>query len=458
MAFLGQKDTAIPEAFFPLIDGLAEFVAANASSGSEEATHAYLFLKSHSEAFTSFKVAPIKLGASGKEKTVTVRCAFCGVLGEPLVPAGKVKLLKGKDHPATELTKKENSDCVYEGKVELPSKSGEAFLKGNAGGEFEVTFTGAGAGAGSKKAVRTWRSTYFAELASLEMSAGLGRSKAEPKYGFNGENKMSLEYAKYDDTQTIFFEIAVRDKETKKAILPHQVAVIFKIVGQKSGIPLGVPEEQLVYFAPLAGAASTSLSLSIPLSNRKLIQPFDSDYEISVIAADRNMDEGIMQKLGKVRIQFSTPLDLTVAVDQLPGATMADKDMSKTAVATSEFKHYTASTPIEHMFRAPEKRPNFLISTVFLGAMIVVFLAFNLVLLNHFNVKLLGFMSSLFFAGLALVVFTIWNFFIFLTLFQAVSFLAPMVVALVLVGNKELSNCKEARAKLAKNDGSKKTD
>lgn len=129
-------------------------------------------------------------------------------------------------------------------------------------------------------------------------------------------------------------------------------------------------------------------------------------------------------------------------MDELPKGS----SLSKTALSSSNYKHYTAQPPIEHLFRAPEKRPNSLISMLFLGAICVLFAAFNLILFNHFNTKLFGgLMSLVFFGLLAGVVALIWNFYFWMTLFQTVTFIFPVVITLLFVGNLELSACRETR-------------
>merc|ERR1711904_406731 len=98
-----------------------------------------------------------------------------------------------------------------------------------------------------------------------------------------------------------------------------------------------------------------------------------------------------------------------------------------------------------------------IISFVFVVFMVIIFLSFNLILMSHFNIKLIShsIMSYIFFGFLAAIVAIIWMFYFYLTLFQAVTFLFPIVVSLIFVGNMELSNCKESRYILQKS-GTKK--
>lgn len=122
-----------------------------------------------------------------------------------------------------------------------------------------------------------WRSTYFAEVATLELDAGPGsRAKAKAIYSIREAKekvKITPDNAKLDDTMTLYFEAQVKDKETGKVVFPNQMAMLFRYTDKaerEKGLPLGVAKEQLVYFGSSPNDAGAFV-LPVPLSNRKLL-------------------------------------------------------------------------------------------------------------------------------------------------------------------------------------------
>lgn len=133
---------------------------------------------------------------------------------------------------------------------------------------------------------RRWKEKTTAVFSRLSISAGSSRSVQSSiledftaKQLRKAKNLSVKEGTKMDDTQTLYFDVAMQDADTDVSFLPRQLAVGFRLLGDG---PLGVLEEQVVYFAPTA-APEAGATLTLPLSSRKFLQAVDGEYEISVL-------------------------------------------------------------------------------------------------------------------------------------------------------------------------------
>ena len=340
-------------------------------------------------------------------------------------------------------------------------------MKAHGSGDFKVTVDGLSATVEGVKWVSVQAS---AKITALTVQAGSSRNTANNVYemGKDGKGRWSSD-VKLDGTQTIFVSAALSESGNA-GFVPHQAVVSFRRLSDD--VPLGVPRFQTVYFPPPLDGGE--LNLAIPLSNRKLLVAYDGEYEVSVLFGDSRLKKQISQTLGNVHFHFSASAELTIDtadVAKLPldaegmegrnSAALPLQRQNTAAIANGDFKYFGAKAPIEHLFRKPEKRPNPLISTVFLGAIVAVFALFNILLMAKWNANLFlskskagltgasaagATTTSMAFMGLLLsAVAGLWNFFFFSTLAHTGIFLIAMLTVVYTVGNRELSASKEAR-------------
>ena len=96
----------------------------------------------------------------------------------------------------------------------------------------------------------------------------------------------------------------------------------------------------------------------------------------------------IKYSLGTVALKFSAPADLTIFPDEFP---KGKEEKIRSALETSEFKFFAPKSVITHSFKKPEKRPNAMISLIFVVIVCLTIGAFALIIFNHYNAKLFGF-------------------------------------------------------------------
>ena len=125
-------------------------------------------------------------------------------------------------------------------------------------------------------------------LDKLTVTAGVTKASSKPLW-----EKSSKEDSILDDTMSIQIEALFKPRR------PKQLAVGLKRI---SAAPLGLPSDQIVYFA----GGDERLSLS--LSNKKHVLPSDGEYEFYLIGGDPNMKTPVLKVLGRAELRFSVGL------------------------------------------------------------------------------------------------------------------------------------------------------
>ncbi|CAD7971654.1 unnamed protein product [Amoebophrya sp. A25] len=370
------------------------------------------------------------------DKSLTVQVEACTIFGR--VPGSAT--IKVGDSKFTAL--KGGKGCTLETKI--PTASGaKDFLKTNAGhGVFSLQF-----GASSSKQQspiifrEKWEDSYSLSVQKLVINQGRGEQKREVFSLAKDKVKTAL-LAKLDDSASLLVEASFTDGTSGDVVRPQQVSFVLKAVGDEQ-LPLGLPSTQVIPFSQSAD----SFSLNLQLSNKKLVVPYDGDYELSIIIGDKDVQGGGMwQKIGKAKLLFSQPAELTLATHLLPKSSIG-------ALSTSQLAAFAAAPIIEHMFRQPEARANPIFPTIFFAAVAFVVVVFIFVACSSWNVQLLvggqaqaRLNTYLFIGGLFSMVGLLWAFFFWMTLFGLAQILVPAFVVLIFIGNSELCACKEARS------------
>ncbi|CAD7968169.1 unnamed protein product [Amoebophrya sp. A120] len=297
---------------------------------------------------------------------------------------------------------------------------------------------------------------YTAKIMALTLDVGTKKHQAETAFSLEDGKKLQADL-RLDDTMSLYLDMTVSDVGTTgKSVKPQQVALLLKYLEEKSGAkrPLGLPLTQTVWLNAKQEEDQTSFELSCALSSKKCMLAYDGFYELSIIVGDKRIKNAIEEKIGTIEFVFSQPSEMTITNSKLPkqGEELRKDSSLHNALATSEFKYFAAVEPIEHMFRKPEKRPNHLLPTIFVSLVCFLFGVMCLAMVTRWNLSLLTHSkTALFFlTGLGSVVFLLWNFYFYLPLFGMVTYLVPIFVVLVFLGNAELCACKETRWRLSR--------
>lgn len=404
----------------PLVAALDFLIAQAASTADADSGIVLSMLQQWPGDLFSFSVSPV----SSDEKGVRIAAEFCNVLGDK-IDIDDVKVTVKQEKKELQLT--DTGDCKFEGLVEAAKL--DKFLKKYPLGKFHVTIQGK-----KHEISRSWKAKYIAEFSHLTVAAGTTRTGAVEIYNMQKKND-EIHGKVLDDTQILFFEIKVMNVDSNDSVSPHQVAIGFHYVGDAP--PLGLPQTKMLYVTPNEGGTMT---FALPLSTRKMILPYSGEYEVSVIAADSKMEKPLREVLGTVALKFSNPVELTMERN--------DKPSVVPAVQGTDVEYFGPQDLKFHTFREPEKRPNGVISLVFMIMIIVVFVLYIFVLFQLFNVGMFDFSrySGYGFMGLmCFVVCLLWQFYFTATLAETAMYLSPLLVSGIFIGNAELSRIKQDR-------------
>eukprot|EP00299_Pterocystis_sp_00344_P016113 c8072_g1_i1.p1 GENE.c8072_g1_i1~~c8072_g1_i1.p1 ORF type:complete len:663 (-),score=159.13 c8072_g1_i1:46-2034(-) len=218
--------------------------------------------------------------------------------------------------------------------------------------------------------------------------------------------------------QTLSIALDVLSSSTNKAFKPHQTFALFeKDDGTQVFFALKSHHKQLIFH----------------LNVDELGADFDyksAKYRLSLIIADANLLNPILWDVGIVDLTFPAP---------------------KAVATTSAHSSYEPLPIIEHVFRQPERRPSLSVSSTF-TALIGVPAALLLILLLRIGFNFSGVpggaggLSSLIFVGLlgslAALSGAYW---VFLSVFQTINFLAILVPVTAVVGSHALTAIQNAR-------------
>ncbi|KJE90621.1 hypothetical protein CAOG_01905 [Capsaspora owczarzaki ATCC 30864] len=396
------------------ITKLARYFENNVHASHIEDVHATLTALStlsNNAFFVPLAITPVAIRASQQSPRVSVRVTKANgdAAGVPLT----VKLVRSASKPVNVALTADASDAsLYSfDLVELVSASGS--------GVYALEISASPAGTGKQSVLCQARPKF-----SVSPFPAASSKAVDLKFPAAASSKFSVDFL-----QKIIVRFSLTDAKDQPFIA-HQVFA--RVSNARNDV------EHFVIGEHNAQTNQYQIVLDISAIAEALDAASD-DYEISIIVGDAGLASAINWKIGTFAISFPDSFKATLLAARKPVSTVGG---SRADFATKK--------EIHHIFRVPEKRPPIIVSTVFIG-LVLAPAAFLLVAwgLIGANVKNMSFhpIAHVFHASIAGILLILVLFWLHLSFFTTLKYLALVGIVAAASGNHTLRRIAAAREK-----------